>query len=196
MELLDSQRSLLLVIDMQGKLMQMVYRHDRIRAAAVRLLRLAGMHRVPVLLTEQYAKGLGPTHAEVRSAFDACPSAKRYLDKTSFGCGGDPNFLPLLRELRPGLEPKDAQIVVAGIEAHICVMQTVTALRQWGYVPYLCWDAISARGEEYYRQALERMARDGSVITNHESVGFEWTRDKNHACFKDMSALFKEPLVE
>jgi nicotinamidase-related amidase len=195
MELLDAQRSLLLVIDMQGKLMEMVHRHGMIRAAAVRLLRLAGMHRVPVLLTEQYAKGLGGTHPEIRAAYDECPSEKRYLDKTSFGCGGDPKFLPLLRELRPGLEPKDAQIVVTGIEAHICVLQTVTVLRQWGYVPYLCWDAVSARGEEYYRHALDRMAHDGAVITNHESVGFEWARDKNHACFKPMSNLFKEPLV-
>jgi len=194
MELLDANRSLLLLIDLQGKLMEMVYRHDKIRAAAVRLIRLAGMHKVPVLMTEQYPKGLGPTHPDVRAAYDACPSEKRFLDKTSFGCGGDPAFLPLMRELRPGMDPKDVQIVVAGIEAHICVMQTVTALRQWGYVPYLCWDAISARGEEYYRRALERMAADGAVITNHESVGFEWTRDKNHACFKEMSNLFKEAL--
>jgi nicotinamidase-related amidase len=196
MELLDANRSLLLVIDLQGKLMEMVHRYAMIRAAAVRLIKLAGMHKVPVLLTEQYPRGLGPTHPDVRAAYDACPSEKRFLDKTSFGCGGDPQFLPLMKELRPGLEPKNMQIVVTGIEAHICVMQTVTALRQWGFVPYLCWDAISARGEEYCRHALERMAADGAVITNHESVGFEWTRDKNHACFKEMSNLFKEALPE
>ena len=130
------------------------------------------------------------------AAFEALQTPKKYLDKTAFGCGGDPEFLPMLNSLRPGLEPRDLQVVVCGIEAHICVTQTVMALRHWGYPTHLCWDAISARGEEYYRNALRRMEAAGAVLTNHESVGFEWARDKNHPCFKPMSNLFKDPLPQ
>lgn len=194
MSLLNVDHSVLLVIDLQGKLMEMVYRNNTITAVSLRLLKLAEMFSVPVLLTEQYPKGLGRTHPEVLAAFEMLKTPKRYLDKTAFGCGGDPNFLPMLNALRPGLEPRDLQVVVCGIEAHICVTQTVLALRQWGYPAYLCWDAVSSRGEEYYRNALRRMEQAGAVLTNHESVGFEWARDKNHPCFKPMSNLFKDPL--
>lgn len=194
MEMLDVDRSVLLVIDLQGKLMEMVYRNNFITAVSLRLLKLAEMFSVPVLLTEQYPRGLGRTHPEVLAAYEALSTPKQYLDKTAFGCGGDLNFLPLLEGLRPGVQAKDLQVVACGIEAHICVAQTVLALRHRGYPVHLCWDAVSARGEEYYRHALRRMEQAGAVLTNHESVGFEWARDKNHACFKPMSNLFKEPL--
>jgi nicotinamidase-related amidase len=82
--------------------------------------------------------------------------------------------------------------VVVGIEAHVCVMQTVLELLGTGHEVHLCWDGVSGRGEEYRRHALERMAAAGAVITNHESVAFEWARDKNHPAFKALSALMKE----
>jgi len=194
MGLLDVNRSVLLVIDLQGKLMEMVYRNNSLLAVSIRLLKLADLFEVPVLLTEQYPKGLGRTHPAALETFEALKTPKQYLDKTAFGCGGDPQFIPLLNSLRPGLQPMDLQVVVCGIEAHICVMQTALALRHYGYPVHLCWDAISARGEEYYRNALRRMEQAGAVLTNHESVGFEWARDKNHPCFKPMSNLFKDAL--
>ena len=81
---------------------------------------------------------------------------------------------------------------VAGIEAHVCVMQTVLESLRAGDEVHLCWDAVSGRGEEYRRHALERMQQAGAMLTNHESVGFEWARDKNHPRFKAMSGIFKE----
>jgi nicotinamidase-related amidase len=194
MPLLDVNRSVLLVVDLQGKLMEMVYRNNSLKTVSIRLLKLADLFNVPVLLTEQYPRGLGRTHPEVLEVFESLKAPTKTLDKTAFGCGGDPQFLPMLNSMRPGLEPKDLQVVVCGIEAHICVTQTVLALRHWGYPVHLCWDAVSARGEEYYRNALRRMEQAGAVLTNHESVGFEWARDKNHACFKPMSNLFKDAL--
>lgn len=191
MELLDVNRSVLLVIDLQGKLMDMIVRPRLVIDSSIRLLKLAGMFQVPVVLTEQYPKGIGPTHPEVKAAYDALDTPKRYLDKTSFGCCGDPSFEPVLREVRPGLAPERMQVVVAGIEAHICVMATVIELRRMGYQVHVCWEAVSGRGEEYRKHALDRMAQAGAVMTNHESVAFEWARDKNHACFKEMNHLFK-----
>lgn len=192
MELLDVNRSIVLVIDLQGKLMEMIERPGLVVAATKRLLKLADLFQVPVVLTEQYARGLGATHPEVRAAFDSLTTRKRYLDKTSFGCCGDPGFEKLLQEARPELKPTRRQLVVAGIEAHICVMQTVLELLKQGSEVHLCWECISSRGEEYRHHALNRMSQAGATLTNHESVAFEWARDKNHEHFKAVNALFRE----
>lgn len=191
MELLHVDRSIVVLIDLQGKLMEMVYRPKLVVAATVRLLKLAELFQVPVLLAEQYPQGLGKTHSEILSVFDGMSVPRRYLGKTSFGCCGDPRFEQYLRELRPQLPAGKRQLVVAGIEAHVCVMQTVIELLPATAV-HLCWECVSGRGEEYRRHALDRMAQKGAVITNCESVGFEWARDKDHAAFKAMSNLLKE----
>ncbi len=190
-ELLDSGRSVLIVIDFQGKLMDLVAHPARLLAAGTRLLKLAEMCRVPVLLTEQYPKGIGPTHPEIRAAFDALTAPKLTLEKTTFDCVADPKFNALLGELRPKTGGPPRQVVVAGAEAHVCVMQTVLQLLRAGEQVHVVWDAVSGRGADYVRHALTRMAQAGAVITNHESVGFEWMRDKNHPRFREMSELFK-----
>ncbi len=192
MELLEADRSIVAVIDLQGKLMEMIERPALVVEATVRLIRLAGLFEVPVVLTEQYPRGLGPTHPEVRAAFDALATPRRYIDKTAFGCCGVPGFDGALEELRPGLEPARRQVVVAGIEAHVCVMQTVVELLRRHNGVYVCWDCVSGRGAEYRRHALDRMAQAGAVLTNHESTGFEWARHKDDPRFKEMSHLFKE----
>jgi nicotinamidase-related amidase len=191
-ELLDSRRSVLLIIDLQGKLMEMVHRPQMVVETTIRLLHLADMFEVPVVLTEQYPKGLGPTHPRVLETFNALETPHKYLDKLAFGCCGDAAFEPALAEMRPGVAPAQRQVVVAGIETHVCVMQTVLPLLAAGNSLHLCWDAVSGRGEEYRKWGLKRMVQAGAVITNHESVGFEWARTKEHPKFKEMSALFKE----
>jgi nicotinamidase-related amidase len=192
MELLNVDRSLVLIIDLQGKLMEMIERPKFVLAATGRLLKLADLFQVPVLMTEQYPRGLGSTHPDIRAVFDALSTPRRLLDKTSFGCCRDAGFEEAVRELRPGVELRSRQFVVAGIEAHVCVMQTALELLNQGSQVQLCWDCVSGRGAEYRRHALERMAQAGAVLTNHESVAFEWARDKNHPQFRAFSALFKE----
>jgi nicotinamidase-related amidase len=192
MALLDSTRSILVVIDLQGKLVPMVHRPALVLESARRLMRLADLFSVPVVLTEQYPKGIGPTEASIRGLFDGLATPAFLLEKTAFGCCGDPEFEALLQKARPTLRPQQRQIVVAGIEAHVCVLQTVLELLVSGHEVHLCWDAISGRGEEYRRHALDRMAAAGATLTNHESVAFEWARDKNHPQFKALSALLKE----
>ena len=192
MELLDVNRSVVLIIDLQGKLMDMVERPGLLVAGSIRLLKTAGIFGVPVALTEQYPAGLGPTHPEVRAVYEALGVPKAHLAKTAFGCCGDPNFQGMLSALRPGLAPSQRQVVVAGIEAHVCVMQTVIELLRLGNQVHLCWECVSGRGAEYRKYALDRMMQAGAVLTNHESVGFEWARHKDHAAFKAFSALLKE----
>ena len=192
MALLDASRSILVVIDLQGKLVNMVHRPGRVLETTRRLLKLAELFQAPVVLTEQYPRGLGPTEPAIWSLFDTLETPTFFLEKTSFGCCGDSDFEGLLQKARPILRPPQRQIVVAGIEAHVCVMQTVLDLLSSGHEVQLSWDAISGRGEEYRKHALDRMAAAGATITNHESVAFEWARDKNHPQFKALSALMKE----
>lgn len=192
MPLLESSRSILVVIDFQGKLVHMVERPGLVLETTRRLLKLADLFQVPVVLTEQYPKGIGPTEDTIRAGFDALTVPTFFLEKTAFGCCGDAGFETLLQQARPSLPPQRRQIVIAGIEAHVCVMQTVLELLAAGHEVHLCWDAISGRGEEYRQHALARMAAAGATITNHESVAFEWARDKNHPQFKALSALMKE----
>ena len=170
----------------------MVHRPALVLETTRRLLRLADLFAVPVVLTEQYPKGIGPTEASIQAAFDALSTPKYFLDKTAFGCCGDAGFEPLLRAARPSLHTQQRQLVIAGIEAHVCVLQTVLELLATGHQVHLCWDAVSGRGEEYRQHALDRLAAAGATITNHESVAFEWARDKNHPQFKALSALLKE----
>jgi nicotinamidase-related amidase len=191
MELLDAARSVVVVIDLQGKLMEQVHRPRLVVEATKRLLRAADLFAVPVVLTEQYPKGLGPTHPEVREAFDALSTPKRVVEKTSFGCCAAPSFGAALREVRPGVLPPERQLVLAGIEAHVCVMQTVLELLERQEQVHLCWECVSGRGEEHRRFALERMRQAGAVLTNLESAAFEWCRTKDHPRFKELSALLK-----
>lgn len=191
-ELLDSERSIVVVIDLQGKLIEMVFRSQLVIDASIRLMKLAEIFKVPVLLTEQYPQGLGVTHPEVRAAFDGLGTRTGFLTKTSFGCCGDSRFEDHLARLRPGLAPAQRQVVVAGIEAHVCVMQTALELLGTGHQVHLCWECISGRGEEYRRHALDRMGAAGAQLTNHESVGFEWARTKGHAGFRAMNRLLRE----
>ncbi|MDQ3023963.1 MAG: isochorismatase family protein [bacterium] len=190
-ELLDSKRSILVIIDEQGKLMEMVHRPQLVIEATLRLLHLADMFEVPVVLTEQYPQGLGPTHARVLEAFNALETPHKYLDKLAFGCCGDAGFEPALVEMLPGVDPARRQVVIAGIETHVCVIQTVLPLLATGNSVHLCWEAVSGRGEEHRKWALKRMLQAGAVVTNIESVGFEWARSKEHPKFKEMSNLYK-----
>jgi nicotinamidase-related amidase len=191
-ELLEVERSVVAVIDLQGKLMEMIHRPGLVIEATNRLMRLAGIYGVPVLLTEQYPEGLGPTHPDVRATFDGLRGAKDYLSKTSFGCCGDAGFEAKLEQLRPGIPAQRRQVVVAGIEAHVCVLQTVVELLRAGNQVHVCWECVSGRGEEYRRHALDRMQQAGAQITNHESVGFEWARDTSHPGFRKMNRLLRQ----
>jgi len=192
MELAHVDRSILVVIDLQGKLVDRVHRAPLVLAATHRLLELAQLFGVPVVLTEQYPRGLGPTHPEIRARFEALTVPKWRFEKGAFGCFGEPGFEEALAEVRPGLAPADRQLVVAGIEAHVCVMQTVLEALRMGQQVHLCWEAISGRGAEHRSWALERMRQAGAVVSNLESVAFEWARHKDHAQFKALSALLKQ----
>ena len=192
MSLLEADRSLVLMIDMQERLVPVVERSTMTLAACERLLTLAGLFGVPVLVSEQYPKGLGATDARLLEVLAGLDCETRRIEKTRFSCCGAESFEVAFDELFGGLPVQDRQIIVVGIEAHICVAQTTVELLERGCEVQVCWEGVSGRGEEYRDWALERMHQAGATITNHESVAFEWARHKDDPRFKAVNQLFRQ----
>ena len=179
-------------VDTPVSLVDLAHRSGLVVAATRRLLELAELFAVPVVLTEQYPAGLGETRAEVLADFDALTVPKRRLAKTSFGCCGDERFEEILGELRPGLEPSERQLIVAGIEAHVCVLQTAIDLINAGYEVHVPHDAVNSRRAADKLWALERMQTAGARITTTESALFELLERCDSDEFKTVAKLVKK----
>jgi nicotinamidase-related amidase len=186
-------RSVLVVIDYQFVFHPIVHRNEEVQALLVRTLRGAGIFGVPVILSEHYPGGLGHTTQVVREAYDALEVEKRLIEKTIFSCAGDDGFNGALEAL--GGKPADedaAEVILTGIESHVCVLQTALELLERGYRVTALADAITARGAWYARNGIDQMRDAGVRIGNSESILFEWCRHKGHEGFKPMNALLKE----
>jgi nicotinamidase-related amidase len=179
--LADVARSALVVVDVQEKLLPAIHEHERVVRETVRLLEGAALLRVPTLVSEQYPAGLGPTVAAVRAAAGAAP----VVVKTSFSCADEPKFLEALRRL-----DRD-QIVLVGIETHVCVLQTAADLVARGFRVIVAADAVSSRTAENRETALARLARFGVDVSSVEATLFEWTRRSGTELFKAVSRLVR-----
>ena len=178
MPTIDPAASLLLVIDFQTRLMPAIAEAAAAVANARRLLAAADMLEVPVLFTEENAKGLGPTVAELAAFADG-----RVIHKMSFDACRTAGFVERLGERR--------QIVVTGCEAHVCVMQTVLGLLNAGKRVYLVRDAVASRAAESKEAALRRMAQHSAEIVTAEMVIFEWLGSAEHPRFRKVLDLIK-----
>jgi len=176
--LLTAQGAALLLIDLQERLMPAIYDGDVVVARAVRLAEAARLLDVPVRATEQYPAGLGSTVP----ALAAYPQA--VMAKTTFSAAADPGFSALL----PG---GASEIVVAGCEAHVCVLQTVLDLRERGHRVLLAADATGSRDPDDRAAALDRARQHGAEIVTTEMVLFEWLRDAQHPKFREIQKLLK-----
>lgn len=200
MELCEASNALLLVIDLQGKIFQMAFNHDALKKTAGKVLRLAELLSVPVLVTEQYPAGLGPTDADLMELYDGLTTDKQLLAKNAFGCCGDADFLRTLgtslaairQDRGPGDPDRPVDIIVCGIETHVCVQQTVLELLRRDHRVVVLADCTGGRSQQNHEIALERFRQCGAVISCFESLAFEWVRTKDHARFKAMSALVRE----
>lgn len=182
--LCDTARSQLLVVDVQTRLAAAMAAEDRDRVIhnAGVLIQAAGLLGIPLIASEQYPKGLGPTEESVAWHF---PDSLAAIEKTCFACTGEPRFLDALAA------NDRRQVVIAGMEAHVCVLQTALELQADGYAVFVVEDAVCSRSTMNHRNALERLRAAGVVVTNTESVVFEWLRDARHEHFKQISGLVK-----
>jgi nicotinamidase-related amidase len=176
--LLTAEGSVLLLIDLQERLMPAIRDGDVVVARAVRLAEAARLLDVPVLVTEQYPAGLGSTVPPLA----AYPQA--VLPKTTFSAAGDPALTALL-------PAGAAEIVVAGCEAHVCVLQTVLGLLALGHRVVLASDAVGSRDPADLAAALDRARHHGAEIMTSEMVLFEWLRDSRHPKFREVQKLLK-----
>lgn len=170
-----------LVIDIQEKLFPHMDQKEALLKRSLILLEGLQVMEVPVLLTEQYPKGLGQTLEQIRMALETFSP----VEKITFSCCNEPAY-------RMALDRADRRkVIICGIEAHVCVLQTVVDLLGMEYQPVVVADCISSRNPEDKRVALERMRMEGAIITTCESILFELARVAGTDKFKTISRLVK-----
>ncbi len=182
--LCNADNSCLVVIDIQTRLTSAmpIKVLARLKRNINVLLQGAETLSIPVLTTEQYPKGLGPTEPEI---VELLPDNTLRFEKTCFSCTGAEKFLDKLKETGR------KQVILVGIEAHVCVLQTAIQLIAEGYQVFVVADGICSRQRDNYEASLNRMSRAGVTICNTESVLFEWLRDAKHEHFKKLSRLLR-----
>jgi nicotinamidase-related amidase len=181
--LLEPDRTALVVVDLQEKLLSAIVDRDGLLKNALLLLETARELQIPVIVTTQYAKGLGPLAPEVASALPDAP----VLDKTSFDCFGSATFCRRLSELLPAR----MQLLVLGVESHICVMQTVLGALSRGLTVHVVSDAISSRTRENKELGLGRMEREGAVLSSTEMAVYELLSRSDTPAFKALLPRLK-----
>ncbi len=168
--LVDRDQFVLVVIDIQERLAGAMPDRDRVLARVPQLVRLAGLIDAPAIVTRQYPRGLGesePAIVDVLAVVEASGLGVTHIDKTAFCACGEPSFLAALEATG-----RD-QVVIAGMETHICIAQTALDLLGRGYRVQVVADACCSRDPEDHRTALDRMRAAGVVVTVTQSVMYE-----------------------
>ena len=181
-ELLDRKRSVLIIIDVQEKLFPHIHEHERVLARVDLLISAAKLLNIPVVLTEQYPKGLGSTIEEIRGMLPGIQP----LTKVDFSCAPAAGFREKLASLH-----RD-QLVLAGIEAHVCVAQTALDLASQGERVVVVADATSSRRPVDAQVAWHRMEQSGLTLSTAEAVVFEWLRRAGTEEFKALQPKLKQ----
>lgn len=180
---LDRRSTALLLIDMQYTLLNTVPEPDLLLRNVHLLLRAARVLEMPVILTTQYAQGLGNIHREVLRVYEGGPA----FDKMTFSCFLDPGFEPMLRRMAPNA----THLVVGGVEAHICVAQSVVSAINRGLTVHVPVDAIGSRSIINLNIGVSRMEGAGAIISSAEAVVYELLGQAGTAQFKALHPLLK-----
>lgn len=180
-QILNRNRTALLIVDVQQKINAVMMHADTVVESIVKLIKSCQILNVPIFITEQYPKGLGPTEPKILEALEG----KTPIQKMTFSCCG-------AEELCSKLHDKNIQqLIVTGIESHVCVQQTALDLLANELQVHVPKDAVSSRKELDYQTALERMAKAGVVLTTVEAALFELLEEAGTPDFKEVSKLIK-----
>jgi nicotinamidase-related amidase len=180
---LAAEQCALIVVDLQEKLLPPIWRKEQLVKNAQLLIRLAGILKIPAIVTTQYAKGLGNTVPEIASLLPETTP----IDKLMFSCFGSDVFCSLLKRL-PG---ERTTVLLCGMETHICVMQTALDALREGYVVHVASDAVSSRAEWNWHVGLDRMRAAGAVISSTEMMIYELLRSSGAPAFKALLPYLK-----
>jgi hypothetical protein len=170
-----------LVIDIQERLFPHMAQNENLLKKCLILIEGLKILGVPLFVSEQYPRGLGPTLEVISDAIGPVAA----IEKATFSCCDEPEYLKSLQD------SMRKTLIVCGIEAHVCVLQTVVDLLSSGYTPVVVEDCISSRDIDDKRVAIQRMRAEGAVITTCESILFELTRISGTDEFKAISRLIK-----
>jgi isochorismate hydrolase len=178
---LDRENAVLLIIDIQERLAVVMKDREKVVRNTQHLIELAKMINIPIVVTEQYPKGLGRTVPELQSAI---PGYKP-IEKVAFNCCGEPSFLTEISKIGK------KQIIITGMETHICVLQTTIGLLKEGFVPHVVQDAICSRTDDSWRTGIEFMRDAGAIVTGTETVLFQLLKAAGTEEFKKISQRIK-----
>ncbi len=178
---LQTDQTALIIIDIQERLFPVMHDKEKLRRNVIKLLKGAQALEIPILFTEQYPKGLGPTLPEIKELL----ADFKAMEKVSFNCCDEGPFCQALEAL------KRKQVLIAGIEAHICVYQTAVALARAGYEVQVVGDCVASRENENKLAALFRMGAAGISPTTMEMALFELLKVARGDKFKQISAIVK-----
>ena len=180
---LEAEQCALIVVDLQEKLLPPIWEKERLVRNVQLLIRLAGILKIPALVTTQYAKGLGDTVPDITSMLpDTQP-----IDKLMFSCFGSDVFCSLLKRL-PG---QRTTVLLSGMETHICVMQTALGALREGYLVHVASDAVSSRTELNWRIGLDRMRAAGAILSSTEMMIYELLRSSGTPAFRELLPYLK-----
>jgi nicotinamidase-related amidase len=180
---LEADQCALIVVDIQEKLLPPIFQKEQLVKNSQLLIRLAGILKIPTLMSTQYAKGLGPTVLEIASLLPETQA----IDKQMFSCFGSEVFCSLLKRV-PG---NRTTVLLCGMESHICVMQTALGALREGYLVHVASDAVSSRTEWNWKIGLERMRAAGAVISSTEMMMYELLKSSASSAFKELLPYLK-----
>ena len=169
------------VVDIQEKFTDIIYKFDKILAGTKVLMAGLNILEVPMIVTEQYPSGLGITIPEIQELL----VEYKPIEKLAFSCCGSEEFCSALEA------SGRKNVIVFGIETHVCVLQTVIDLIETGYQPVVVEDCVSSRKKSDRKTALKRMRQEGAILTSYESILFELSRTAGTDKFKQISKLVK-----
>ena len=178
---LSRHEPVLVIVDIQERLASAVKNKDAVINNCRHLIEIAKLYNIPIIVSEQYPKGLGPTVGELVSALPA----HHLVEKTAFNCCAENRFTDELNRLFR------KTIILTGMETHICVLQTCIDLLSRGYYVNIACDAVGSRTENNWRMGIEYMRDAGAVITGTETILFQLLKAAGSDEFKTISKLIK-----
>lgn len=177
-----NQNTAAIVIDYQEKLLPVISEKERILQNTVKLVKGLKILSIPMIMTQQYTRGLGNTVSEITDAAETTD----FIDKVTFSCFQNEQVKQFIEK-----SPERMTVLLCGIETHICVLQTALDLKAAGYEPVLVTDCMSSRKESDHQAALQRAIQEKIIVTTYESVLFELMGHAKCNGFKEISALIK-----
>lgn len=181
MDNLNRKNTALIIIDIQEKFLPVIKDIDKVIENSIKLIKSFQIMKIPIIVTEQYPKGLGKTVDKIRNEL------KEYkpIEKICFNCFDNKDFFNILKD------KKIKNIIICGIESHVCVTQTLIDAISKGFTVHLVKDAVSSRKESDYKLTIERAKQEGALISSTEMVIFQLLKKAGSKKFKEISKIIK-----